>query len=80
LATPGQHTLLFANEPVTAVCTAPYNKRATDFETCENAFLLASTIVRSRIVIEEFVAAEIWPISAAWQPSSIIHLTVDWVT
>jgi hypothetical protein len=31
--------------PVTAVCTASYNKCATNFETCKNAFLLASTIL-----------------------------------
>jgi hypothetical protein len=42
--------------------------------------LLASTIVGGRDVIEEFVAADIWPISAGWQPASMIHLTVDWAT
>jgi hypothetical protein len=49
--------------PVTVVCTASYNKRVADFETYENAFLLAGTIVGGRDVIEEFVAAKIWPIS-----------------
>jgi hypothetical protein len=29
-------------------------------------------------VIEEFIAAEVWPISAGWQPASIISLTMDW--
>jgi uncharacterized protein YktA (UPF0223 family) len=46
----------------------------------KKAFLLASTIIGGRDVIEEFVAADIWPISAGWQPASMIHLTVDWVT
>jgi hypothetical protein len=63
--------------PVTAVCTASYNKRTADFESCENTFLLASTIIGGRDVIEEFVAADIWPISAGWQPASMIHLTMD---
>jgi hypothetical protein len=66
--------------PVTAVCTASYDKYATGFESCENAFLLANTIIGGRDVIEEFVPADIWPISAGWQPASMIHLTVDWVT
>jgi hypothetical protein len=65
---------------VTAVCTASYNKRVADFESYENAFLLASTIIDGRDVIEEFVAADIWPISAGWQPASMIHLTMDWAT
>jgi hypothetical protein len=62
---------------VTAVCIASYNKRTADFESCENTFLPASTIIGGRDVIEEFVAADIWPISAGWQPASMIHLTMD---
>jgi hypothetical protein len=63
---------------VTAVCTASYNKSAADFETCENAFLLANTIVGGRDVIEEFFCCRNLAISVGWQPASIIHLTVDW--
>jgi hypothetical protein len=63
--------------PVTAVCTASYNKRTADFESCKNAFLLASTILGDRDVIEEFVAARVWPISAGWQPANIVLLSVD---
>jgi hypothetical protein len=59
------------------VCTASYNKRAANFDTYENTFLLASTIVGDHDVIEEFIVAEIWPKSAGWQPASFIHLTVD---
>jgi hypothetical protein len=66
--------------PVNVVCTALYNKRAADFESCENAFLLASTIIGSCDVIEEFFADDIWPFSAGWQPASMIRLTVDWAT
>jgi hypothetical protein len=42
--------------------------------------LLASTVIGGRDVIEEFVAADIWPISAGWQPASMTHHTVDWAT
>jgi hypothetical protein len=66
--------------PVSAVCTAFYDKNAADFESCENAFLLASTNIGGRDVIEEFFAANIWPIFAGWQPASMIHLTMDWAT
>jgi hypothetical protein len=66
--------------PVNVVCTALYNKCAADFESCENTFLLASTIIGSRDVIEEFVADDIWPFSAGRQPASMTHLTVDWAT
>jgi hypothetical protein len=54
--------------PVTAVCIASYDKRAADFESYENAFLLASTIIGGRDVIEEFVVADIWPISTDGSP------------
>jgi hypothetical protein len=50
--------------PLNAVCTASYKQHAADFESCENAFSLASTIISGRDVIEEFVAADILPISA----------------
>jgi hypothetical protein len=42
--------------------------------------VLASTIIGGRDVIKEFVAADIWRISAGWQPASMIHHNVDWVT
>jgi hypothetical protein len=67
-------------EPVTATCTALYNNRTVGFNNCENAFFLASTILRGRDAIEEFVAAEIWPISNGWKPASIILLDVDGAT
>jgi hypothetical protein len=59
-------------EAVTATCTAPYNHRAVGFMNCENAFFLASTILGGRDVIEEFVAAEIWPISYGWAPLKLL--------
>jgi hypothetical protein len=54
---------------MTATCTTSYNHRAIGFKTCENAFLLASTILGGCDVIEEFVAAEIWLISHGWAPT-----------
>jgi hypothetical protein len=67
-------------EAVTATCTAPYNHRAVGFKNCENALFLASTILGGRDVIEEFVAAGIWPISHGWAPTRIVALSVDWAT
>jgi hypothetical protein len=67
-------------EAVTATCTASYNHRAIGFKTCENAFFLTSTIFGGRDVIEEFVAAEIWPISHGWDPTEIVNFNVNWAT
>jgi hypothetical protein len=66
--------------PVTAVTTATFNSRALGFKTCENAFFLASTILGGRDVIEEFVAARVWPLSHDWKPSDIVFLEVDWAS
>jgi hypothetical protein len=49
--------------PVTAVCTTPYNSRTLGFKSYENAFFLASTILGGRDAIEEFVAAQVCPLS-----------------
>jgi hypothetical protein len=55
-------------ESLTAVSTASYNHRAIGIRDCESMFHLASTIVGCRDLIEEFVAANIWPISHGWAP------------
>jgi hypothetical protein len=57
------HPLFSPIEALTATCTAPYNHRAVGFRNCENAFHLAGTILGGRGIIEDFFAAEIWPIS-----------------
>jgi hypothetical protein len=49
--------------PVTAVCTTPYNSRTLGFKSYENAFFLDSTILGGRDAIEEFVAAQVCPLS-----------------
>jgi hypothetical protein len=45
---------------------------------CESAFHLASTILGGRDIIEEFVAARIWPISSGWSPNEIVYFNVNW--
>jgi hypothetical protein len=42
-------------------------------------FHLASTIIGGRDLIEEFVAANIWPISHGWAPREIVSFNVNWV-
>jgi hypothetical protein len=66
--------------PLTVVSTATFNRRVSSFKSGENGFFLASTILGGRDVIEEFVAAHIWPLSHGWNPSEIIHLEVDWAS
>jgi hypothetical protein len=43
-------------------------------------FHLASTIVGGRDLIEEFVAAKIWPISHGWAPREIVSFNINWAT
>jgi hypothetical protein len=67
-------------EALTAVSTASYNHRAIGIRNCENMFHLASTIVGDHDLIEEFVAANIWPISHGWAPREIVSFNVNWET
>jgi hypothetical protein len=60
------------------VNTADYNHQAVGIRSCENAFHLASTILGGHDLIEEFVAARIWPISYDWAPIEIAHFNVNW--
>jgi hypothetical protein len=72
------HPLSSPIEALTAVCTADFNHREVEIRSCENAFHLASTILGSRDIIEEFVAARIWPISYGWAPTKIVNFNVNW--
>jgi hypothetical protein len=65
-------------EALTTTYTAPYNHREARFRNGESAFHLASTILGGRDIIEEFVAAEIWPISYGWAPNEIVIFNVNW--
>jgi hypothetical protein len=66
--------------PLTAVNVAEFNHRTVGIRNCKIAFHLASTILGGREIIEEFVAAEIWPISCDWAPSEIMYFNVNWAT
>jgi hypothetical protein len=57
------HSLSSPIEALTTVNTADFNHEAVGIRSCENAFHLASTIIGGRDIIEEFVAARIWPTS-----------------
>jgi hypothetical protein len=60
------------------VNTAEFNQRALGIRNCESAFHLASTILGGRDIIEEFVAARVWPISSGWSPNEIVYFNVNW--
>jgi hypothetical protein len=47
---------------------------------CKNAFHLATTLLGGRDIVEEFVAARIWPISHGWSPIEIVHYNVNWAS
>jgi hypothetical protein len=65
-------------EALTATCTTPYNHWAMGFRNCENAFHLAGMILGGRDLIEEFLAAEVWPISYEWAPIEIVGFNMNW--
>jgi hypothetical protein len=67
-------------EALAAISTASYNHRAAGIRNCESMFHLASTIVGGRDLIEEFVAANIWPISHGRAPREIVNFNVNWAT
>jgi hypothetical protein len=64
--------------PLAAVNVAKFNQRALGIRSCENAFHLASTILGGRDIIEEFVAARVWPISSSWSPTKLLYFNVNW--
>jgi hypothetical protein len=67
-------------EALTDISTASYNYRAISIRNCESMFHLVSAIVGGRDLIEEFVAANIWPISHGWAPREIVSFNVNWAT
>jgi hypothetical protein len=60
------------------VNVAKFNQRALGIRSCENAFHLASTTLGGRDIIEEFVAARVWPISSGWSPTELLYFNVNW--
>jgi hypothetical protein len=71
------HPLSSPIEALTVESTAAFNHRAAGIRSCENAFHRASTILGGRDIIEEFVAARIWPISYGWAPTEIVNFNVN---
>jgi hypothetical protein len=72
------HPLSCPITPLTAVNTAKFNHWAVGIRNCESAFHLASTILWGCDIIEEFVAARIWPISSGWALIKIVYFNVNW--
>jgi hypothetical protein len=72
------HPFSTSIEALTAISTASYNHRATGIRNCKSSFHLASTIVDGRDIIEEFTAAQVWPISNGWAPIEIVNFNNNW--
>jgi hypothetical protein len=49
--------------PMNAICTAMFNRKTPDFMIAENRFGFACRILGGHDVLEEFIAAQIWPIA-----------------
>jgi hypothetical protein len=65
-------------EALTAISTPSYNQHTARIRNCESALHLASTIVGGRDIIEEFTAAQVWPISNGQAPTEILNFNVNW--
>jgi hypothetical protein len=74
------HPLSSPVEALTAVSTAEFNHWAVGIRRYKNAFHLASTILGGSDIVEEFIAARIWPISYGWAPNEIVHFNVNWAS
>jgi hypothetical protein len=74
------HPLSSPIEALTVENTVAFNHRATGIRSCKNAFHLASTILGGRDIFEEFVAAQIWPISYGWALTEIVNFNVNWAS
>jgi hypothetical protein len=74
------HPLSCPIKALTDVNTAEFNHRAVGIRSCENSFHLANTIIGGHDIVEEYVAARIWPISYGWAPSEIVHFNVNWAS
>ena len=66
----GEERYLLASniEPFEHTFQPAYNKRAPGFKPCLEAFMTACQVCRGRDVVEEFLAAGVWPLSAGWAP------------
>ena len=66
----GEERYLLASdiEPFEHTFQPAYNKRAPGFKPCLEAFMIACQVCGGRDVVEEFLAAGVWPLSAGWAP------------
>jgi hypothetical protein len=55
-----------------------FNRKTPDFMTAENIFGFACRILGGHDVLEEFIAARIWPIVHGWGTKEIVELSIDW--
>lgn len=62
------------------VIIAPQFFKSKTLKNGENAFVLASSSITGRDLVEEFLAAKIWPISNGWEPEKILWKIVTWCT
>jgi hypothetical protein len=63
--------------PLSIIYNVPFIKDA-DLEKSEDKFMLACSICEGRYIVEEYVVAEICPLSHAWKPNNIVYLKVSW--
>lgn len=60
------------------VTTAPSFARSKAFKKCKHAFMVASSSITRRDLVEKFLVAYIWPLSYGWEPKDIVMKPVTW--
>ena len=48
-----------------------YNKRSPDFKSYLDAFKVACRVCGGRDIVEEYLVAKVWPLSAGWAPQGL---------
>jgi len=62
--------------PVEHISQADFRRSAAGYKDCVGAFGSAAGLIGGRDLIEEFICANIWPLSAGWDPNPLAKVKV----
>jgi hypothetical protein len=62
--------------PVEHISQADFRRSGAGYKDCVEAFGLAAGLIGGRDLIEEFICANIWPLSAGWDLNPLAKVKV----
>ena len=62
--------------PVEHISQADFRRSGAGYKDCVEAFRMAAGLIGGRDLIEEFICANIWPLSAGWDPNPLARVKV----